>query len=151
MGYIDERLLFSDAQAFTSTATHASTNVIENPIGKDAWGTAKNQDPGGSGGVFLHISVNTAFTSISGLTSNLDIILQDSPSDTAASFSNKLTIAGDKKVAALTLAAGQWVVGVPMDLNNYLRMAYVVGTQVFSAGKLDAWLSGDPTRIKATY
>ena len=148
--YLDERLLFSSAQAVTSTGTHASTSVVENPIGKDVWGTAKNQDPGRGGGVFLHASINTAFTSASGLTSNMDIVLQDSPSETAASFSNKLMIADDKKVAGLALG-DEWVVGIPADLNNYLRMAYVISGKVFTAGKLDSWISADPSSQKGVY
>jgi len=54
------------------------------------------------------------------------------------------------KVATLVLGK-DYVVGLPANCNNYLRMQYHVATQVFSAGALDAWISVDPTVIKAKY
>ncbi len=147
--YIDERLLFSDAQAFTSTATHASDDLFSNPTGKDVFGTSKNMNAGKGGNMFIHAQVHTAFASISGLTSNLVISLQQSPSTTAGSFSDCLK-SSDLKVAGLTLG-DEWIVGLPTGLDKYLRVAYTVSTQVFSAGAIDAWLSMDPTGVRATY
>ncbi len=147
----DGDLRMSDAQAFTSTGDQASTTNALNPVGKDVWGTAKKQNAGEGGGLFLHVRVPVAFTSATPLTATLTVKLQQSPSTTAGSFSDILTIASGVTRVGLTKGKELYRAGVPAALDKYLRMNYTTAAAIWTAGALEAWISTDPSDAKAVY
>ena len=149
--YIEGDAHFSDAQAFTSTGDLASTNNAENYVGKDVWGTAKKQNAGEGGGLYLHVRVTTAFTSAAPLTGGLTVKIQESPSTTAASFSDVQTLASGVTRVGLTKGTEIYRGSLPADLDRYIRLLYTTATTVWTAGAIEAFLSTDPSDAKAIY
>ncbi len=147
----DGDLRMSDAQAFTSTGDQASTTNALNPVGKDVWGTAKKQNAGEGGGLFLHVRVTTAFTSAAPLTGGLTVKIQESPTTTAGSFSDVSTLASGVTRVGLTKGTEIYRGSLPADLDKYIRMLYTTATTVWTAGAIEAWISTDPSDAKAIY
>lgn len=147
----DGDLRFSDAQGFTSTGALASSNNVLNPVGKDVWGAAKKQNAGEGGGLFLHVRVTASYTTSEPLTSDLTVVLQDSPSTNAASFGTVLTIASGVTRVGLTKGTEIYRGSVPADLDKYLRMLYTTADTIWTAGAIEAWISIDPSGAKAIY
>ncbi len=125
---LDKQNEFSDAQALTATA--ASTNIIDTSV----LGDAKNE-------LYLVVQVSTKLAS-SGTSATLDIILQH---DSAVGFGTVATLATLAQIAEATLVAGYrcWAIRLPAGAKRYLRMYYTVGTENFTSGNIDAFLTPD--------
>ncbi len=149
--YLEGDAHFSDAQAFTSTGDQASTNPAENYVGKDVWGTAKKQNAGEGGRLFLHVRVTTAFTSATPLTADLTVKLQDSPSTTSGSYSDVLTLASGVTRVGLTKGTEIYRGSLPANLDKYVRLLYTTADAIWTAGAMEAFLSTDPSGAKAIY
>jgi hypothetical protein len=127
---IDKDLEFSDAQAETTVATHASTNDIDLGVAGDA---AKE--------MYVVISVNTAPTSDGSATINLQL------STSAASNHSSPKILWETGAIAYNNAvfalASKFQFRVPKGALRYLRVNYIIGTAALTAGKFDAFLTPD--------
>lgn len=126
---IDKELMFSDAQAVTSTA--ASTNIID--LGVD-------RDLGDMAGKNLTLVVKTgadAFASTG--SSTLTIALQ---TDSTSAFSSATALWTSASIAKASLTADTVVakIPVPRTTERYLRLNYTVGTADFTAGALTSAL-----------
>lgn len=127
--YVDDTLVFSDAQAITSTGS--STKSIDT-------GTA-TRNIGAGNEIDLVIQVATAASSLSA--STIAFSLQDSADN--SSFTDVIV---SPAVAVATLAtAGTEVLRVtlPRTLRRYLQVQYTVATGPFTAGAYTAFLTDD--------
>jgi len=126
--YLEKKNEFSDAQALTGTA--ASTNIIDTVVKGDA-----NDE------LHLVVQVSSKLAS-SGKTATLDIILQH---DSAVGMGTVTTLATLAQIAEATLVAGYrcWDIRIPAGAKRYLRVYYTVGTEDFTAGNIDAFLTMD--------
>lgn len=131
MAIIDAQLELSDAQAVTASA--ASTNVI------DLTATAPNLGQG-SQDLYLQVICDTTADS-SGDAATLDIALQDSANN--SSFANVLA---SVQLAEASVTAGTtlFITKLPPNLRRYIRVYYTVGTENFTAGKFDAFITTTP-------
>ena len=125
---IDTQLEMSNAQALTATA--ASTNLIDTSVAGDAVDE-----------LYLVVQVSTTLAS-AGKAATLDIILQ---TDSAVGFGTATTLATCPRIAEATLVAGYrcWAIRIPSGAKRYLRMYYTVGTENFTSGNIDAFLTMD--------
>ncbi len=137
---MDEKLIFSDAQAETTVAEHDSTNVIDQGAGTDAFGNALIADAGSGGDIWLNVVVTEAVTS--GGSATVQFKLEQSTDNSTFTDSILITAA----IAKTTLAAGYTVIKAPLPsgLNRYLKMTYTIGTAALTAGKFTAYLSMQP-------
>lgn len=131
----DAKLLFSSAQAITSTA--ASTNIVDLGV---------NNDPGiGDPTLQFAIYVGTTFTT--GDAAALQVQVQGAPNSSGSPGSYVTIIETD--VLAVSVLAAQ--AEIPLDLSKrsvvqalalyrFLRLNYVVSTGTFTAGTLTAML-----------
>jgi len=126
--YVDNTLVFSEAQAETTVAAHASTNVVDTKLAGDM--LAKP--------LFLDISVDTTCTSAGAAT--LTTILETSD-DEAFGTSNTLLSTG--AVAVATLVKGYRIIQarVPAGVLRYLRVKYTIADAALTAGKFNAILT----------
>jgi len=124
--YLDKQLMFSEAQAVTTTT--ASTNIIDLGPGSDA---------GAGEPLELMVVVDEAVTADGAAT--LTIALQ---TDDNASFSSATTLASTGAIgkAALTLGSSHFRLEVPEGAERYLRLNYTVATGPLTAGKFTAGL-----------
>jgi len=124
----DKELLFSDAQAVTSTGANASTNIVDLGVRRDI---------GRGEPLWLTIVVPTAFTS--GGAGTLDFQLQ---TDDNSSFSSATTLWTSSAQALAALAAGaKWQVRLPKGCERYLRLNYQVATAAMTAGAITAGIT----------
>lgn len=129
--YLDAELEFSDAQALTADAV--STNVID--------GGSLEKRFGEGNPVFLVVQVQTTLVS-AGNTATLTTSLQTSVDE---AFTSPITmITGAVEVEA-DLVAGFRILGValPHGAKRFLRLNYDNGTEVFTAGAVDAFIVKD--------
>lgn len=127
--YVDDTLVFSDAQAITSTGS--STKSIDTMTATRNIGAGEEID--------LVISVATAASSLSA--STIAFSLQDSVDN--SSFTD---VVASPAVAVATLAtAGTEVLRItlPRTLRRYLQVQYTVATGPFTAGAYNAFLTDD--------
>lgn len=127
--YVDDTLVFSDAQAITSTGS--STKSIDT-------GTA-TRNIGSGNEIDLVIQVAVAASSLSA--STIAFSLQDSADN--SSFTDVLV---SPAVAVATMAtAGAEVLRttLPRGLRRYLQVQYTVATGPFTAGAYTAFLTDD--------
>lgn len=130
MSYLDKQNQFSaDAgDSPTATGSTASTNVIDLGVARDIGGAVSEQ-------LFLLAQVVTAFTS--GGSATLKVQYQGSNDN--SSFT---TIAQSDDVAVASLVAGYrflngYLLSAPgTTLYRYLRLNYVIGTAVMTAGAI---------------
>jgi hypothetical protein len=136
---MDEKLIFSDAQAETTVAEHDSTNVIDQGAGTDAFGNALIADAGSGGDIWLNVVVIEA---VVGTSSTVQFKLEHSTDN--ATFADSILVTA--AIAEATLVAGYTVIKAPLPsgLNRYLKMTYTIGTAVLTAGKFTAYLSMQP-------
>lgn len=125
---IDKELEFSDAQAITEDA--ASTNFLD----LQKAGSWAEKDP------FLVVKVNTTFDSAAdGGTLTLKIETDDD-----SEFGTATAIYTSAALAQAALVAGAVLLKMRLsdigDLKRYLRIYYDNGTEVFTAGKIDAFI-----------
>jgi hypothetical protein len=126
----DANNIFSANQALTATA--ASTNVLKVPKGRVL-----------GGDLYLVVSCRTALDS-SGEAATLTITLQGHDDE---SFGAQTTILTSKTIAEASLTTGSlvWVTKFPVDeLEGYVRLYYTVGTENFTSGNIDAYLTMSP-------
>ena len=133
MAILDALLELSDAQAVTASA--ASTNVI------DLTATNANIGRGGEP-LYLQVVCNVTADS-SGDAATLDIALQDSADN--SSFAN---VAASVQYAQASVTAGTilFTIALPPTLRRYIRVYYTVGTENFTAGAFDAFITTGPNK-----
>lgn len=126
--YVDNTLVFSEAQAETTQAAHASTNVIDTKLAGDM--LAKP--------LFLDVTVDTTFTS--GGSATLTTILETSDDE---AFGTSTTLMSTDAIAVATLVQGYKILQgrVPSGVLRYLRCKYTIGTTTMTAGKINAILT----------
>lgn len=126
--YVDDTLVFSDAQAITSTGT--STKSIDTMTATRNIGSGEEID--------LVIQVATAASSASA--STVTFSLQDSADN--SSFTDVLV---SPAVAMATMSAGAEVLRVtlPRTLRRYMQVNYTVATGPLTGGAFTAFLTDD--------
>ena len=128
---LDYDLVFSDAQAITSTDATASTNVVDlNATGRKIRNDAK-----------IICMVNTAFDSAADNTT-LTVTLQ---TDDDEAFGSATTLYSVATIAQATLIAEYKIFEFELadftgKLERYLRIVYQCGTAEATAGKVDAYI-----------
>lgn len=138
----DRQNTFSNEQAVTADAI--STNVIDlGPLG--GLPSANTiRDIGAGEPLYLHILVTTVIDSAGEGATLVATLESDSTADLATSATVHWTSA---TIAEADLAAGYWVAkGVPLPsgaYERYLGVRYVSGTEDFTSGKIDAWISNN--------
>lgn len=125
---LDNQTQFSAAQAVTSTGSTASTNTIDLGVARDVGGAVTDQ-------LALLCEVVTPFTS--GGSATLQVQFQTSPDN-----SSWATLAQSDAIPVASLVQGyRFLPGeLPGGTSRYLRLNYVVGTAVMTAGALTAAL-----------
>ena len=129
---IDKLLEFSTNQALLATA--ASEDTVDTLAAGSAYGNE----------LWLVVRVGTALSS-SGEDTTLTIDLQ---SDSAFDFSTGSTLKTHVSSGAIAEASCTgntivWKTRVPPGLQRYLRLSYTVGTNNFTTGTIDAFLTPD--------
>ena len=128
---LDKNLEFSDAQAETTTATHASTNDIDLEVAGDA-----------TKELYLIVGVHTAPTSSGSATINIQLITSAS-----ANMSEPVTLWETGAVAynnAIFALGKSFVVRMPQGAKRYLRVNYIIAGAALTAGKFNAFLTPTP-------
>ena len=128
---IDRFNEFSDAQAPTTVATHASTNVVD----LKAAGALEGKP------YYLHIKVNTTATADGAAT-----VTFAAQTDDDEAFGSATTLYTTAAIGKATLVAGYEVVRLSLNglpLERYVRGYYTVATGPLTAGKFDFFLSAD--------
>lgn len=124
---LDAKLVFSDAQAITSTAD--STNVLD----------FGNADPNQGEGtkLVLHVDVDTAFTASGSATLTVNLL---SSADDSTYVSTKLLTGAIPKA---TLVAGYKIfeTSIPYEFLRYMKLVYTVATGPMTAGKVNAYIA----------
>ena len=146
MAIMDSKLLLSDAQAITTLASTASSNVIDQYIGKDFYGTAQSNVPGIGGNLWLNVWVDTAFTngtpSVGTLTAKLVHCATEGGTYTGTGIASAAVV-GSSLVAGYKLLR----VKLPPGLSRYIAVRYVTATSGWTAGKVNAWVGLDTESI----
>lgn len=120
---IDNSLVFSDAQAVTTTAP--STNVV-----KTNGGDVPNR-------LFLVVRVDSAFAGCTSVTPSVE-------TDDASAFSSAETVATFPTYPVASLTEGMLgIIPLPLGLKDYLRMKYTVAGTA-TAGKISAFITDNP-------
>ena len=121
----DGQLFFGEDQVFTADAD--STNILD-------LGSAKAND---GGPLFVVIKVATAFDNLT----NIDFLIRSS----ATAGGSYATIASQVVLlAALTLDATAWVVALPPDTLQFVKLNYDITGSAPSVGAITAFLTTDP-------
>ena len=130
---IDSQNLFSDQQAVTATGGTASSNVIDLGVSRDIGGAAIER-------LMLLCQVAVAFAS--GGAATLQVQVQTAPDNGAGAPGSWVTLMQSDAIAVASLTAGyRFLPGpLPGGTQRFLRLNYVVGTAVMTAGKLTAAL-----------
>ncbi len=123
---IDQLNQFSSAQAITAIGSTPSTNVVDLGVARDIGGAATEN-------LALLVQVVTAFTS--GGSATLQVQFQTSPDN--ATWSNP-AISDAIPVAQLVAGYKFLVNELPGPTSRYLRLNYIIGTAVMTAGTLTA-------------
>jgi hypothetical protein len=125
---IDQQNQFSAAQAVTATGSTPSTNTVDLGVARDISGAV-------SGPLYLLCEVVTPFTS--GGSATLQVQVQTSPDNATWS-----TVDQSDAIPAAALVQGYKF--LPNKLggatSRYVRLNYVVGTAVMTAGAVTAGL-----------
>jgi hypothetical protein len=135
MALLDALFEFSDNQTITN-ADVAATNVLDMQ--------AANLEMGAGTPIYLNVRVGTAFAGGTNITVNLV-----SETDATIDGSSIITLTSQAFTTATTpsLAAGQWLLRVPLpvnfDENRYVGV-YYTRTGTFTAGTVNAWLDNGP-------
>lgn len=124
---IDKELTFSDGQAVTTVAAHASDNVVDLGAAGDA-----HVAP------FLCILVAVAAASAGAATVEFKL-----ETDSDSAFGSAETLYDSGELGYADLAAGTWVcrIRLPRGLKRYLRVTYTVATAALTAGAFDAFIA----------
>lgn len=132
---IDNFLTVSDKQAVTATA--ASTDVIDFD--------QANPNTGMSGGLSMVVSVDTTATSAGAST----VAFQVQDCDT--SNGTYVTIASSGAIGKADLVKGaQFIIPMPLEHRQFVRLNYTVGTADLTAGKFNATVTNSIQLNKPT-
>lgn len=134
---MDKQNMFANNQALTVDAL--SEHVIDlEPNG----GPNLTKDIGAGKALYLHILVDTAFT-----TSDAGTLTVALESDSVATLDSSATVHATvaSAIAAATMVAGYWIAkGFTIPQGNYERylgLRFTTNTGDFTAGKVKAWIS----------
>lgn len=135
---IDLQNMFSNAQAITVDA------ISERVIDLDPNGSPNlTRDIAAGTSLYLHITVDTAFTT--GDAGTLTVTVESDDNTSLSSATVHATVA--TAVAAATMVAGYRLVSnfaLPAgSYQRYLGLRYTTNTGDFTAGKVKAWLTPD--------
>ena len=121
---------FSDSQAETTVAEHASDSVVDLNAAGDAYGNE----------IYLHIQIDDACTT--GTTSEVEFELQTA---TDAAFTTPVALWNSGAIDSGTLVAGYNVVTmrIPSGCLQYLRTTATITTAVLTGGSWSAYLTPD--------
>ena len=120
----------SQSQAVTATAE--STYYVDLGVAGRDVGTGEQ--------LYVVVVVNTEMDS-AGEAATLTIALQ---TDTEVTFTGATTLLSTRAYAESTLTAGRApiVIPIPMgDAERYMRLYYTVGTESFTTGNIDAFIT----------
>lgn len=137
----DAQWVLSDAQAVTTAAATASTNVY------DTRGPAP-ADLGIGEELWLVASVNTTVTA-SGGAANVTVAIQ---TDDNESFNSATTLFSSGAIAKATLVAGYRIFArkVPPGCERYIRALITPDTNDLTTGKFDIYLTRNVDLLPAT-
>jgi hypothetical protein len=141
---LDKNMFFCDGMTIRSLGTKYSTNVVKLPSGEDAFGNTVYQNPGQGGGPrpWLHVTVDTAFTSADS-TATLQLLLYAGTTSTSGGNSEVYRLASVKNTSS-NLLAGDTLLNMPLPgyltTQDHLELGFVVGTTVFTAGAVNGWI-----------
>ncbi len=127
---LDAENEFSDAQAETTVASHDSDNIYDMNVAGDA-----------EKALWLNARVNTAFTSGGAGTLRVQAI-----HDSDNGFATTPVIFEDTGVLALaTLVAGYtfFKKRLPANMQQHVKLVYIIGTAAMTGGSIDAYLAPD--------
>lgn len=148
---LDKQLMFSEAQALTSTGNTLSTNTIDLGLtGSPAIGGTILYDIGRGSPVLIIAQVVTTFTSGGAGT----LAVQFVQADNAALSTNLEVLQATDAIALATLTAGYTfrLSAVPSGVSKrYIGLRYVIGTAAMTAGAVTAGLALDRTSNPTTY
>ncbi len=125
----DKELILADGQALTASA--ASENVIDKTVagalGKDLW---------------LVVRCGTLLDSAGDAATTLDIKVQ---TDTVENFASPTDLVLSPQIAEASITANKelWKVKLPKALQRFVRVYFTVGTEDFTGGTIDAFLTPD--------
>jgi len=133
--YVDNGLIFSEAQAETTVTTHASTNVIDMQKAGDMIANP----------LWVDVTVDTTATSDGSATVKVEL---ETSADEA--FGTSTTLLSTSAIAVATLVKGYKMLQarLPAGTLRYLRLKYTIGTAALTAGKFNGILT---TGIDRTY
>ena len=122
---------FSNAQAETTVATHASDSVIDLQAKGDAYGKE----------LYLVIQVQTTVTS-----GGAGTVLFKLETDSDEAFGSATALWTSEVIAKATLVAGYKVAAfrLPSGCERSLRVTYTIATAALTAGAFDAFLTPAP-------
>ena len=144
MSHIDARAEFSDAQAVTATAI--STNVMD--LKGDGVSPNTGSNIGAPAHTYLVITCGDAADAAGAATVTFTLESAANAGLSSGAVVHYSTAAIGK--AALTAGAVVAVVPLPVgDYKEYLGVRYTVGTGPLTAGTFNAFLTLDPSIIKA--
>lgn len=131
MGVMDAKLELSDAQSITDSAN--STNLVDLGAGSLYIGAGTP--------LYLNVRVNTTLVGGGQSSGSLTVNLMEG----ANTICTGTTLAS-KTIATSLLAAGKWIMRIPIPFEGYMRYLRVYynnsrATTSFTAGKIDAWIS----------
>lgn len=134
MGYLDSELVLSAAQAETTVADHASTNIYDTGMTNGHLALTKEN-------LWINVFVNTTCTS--GGSATVQAVLQDS-----ADNSTYADVIAGAAIAVASLTAGTSMLQIqpPIGLRRYIRIVYRIATAALTAGKFDAYISNSIER-----
>ncbi len=135
MAIMDAQLLFSDAQAVTSTAV--STNLLDlGPLHAD------NTDRDIGAGSPLRLIVICDTTAQSTGSSTVTISLE---TDDASTFPSATTLFTTAAIAKASITAGTKLVdtALPKGFEKYAQLRYTVATANLTAGAFTAFITSD--------
>ena len=133
---LDSSNQFSASQAVTALGSTASTNIIDLGIARDIGDAVTNKD------LFLLCQVATAFAS--GGSATLQVQVQSAPDNGSGLPGTWSIIEQSDAVAVASLVQGyKFLPGAmvsPATPGRFLRLNYIIGTAVMTAGAVTAAL-----------
>ena len=127
---MDSRFEFSTLQALTDSA--ASENYIDLGVAGDA-----------DDELYLIVRVGTALVS-SGKSATLVVGIQTDAASTFNTGPTTLAASGSIAEASCTANTEVFVIRLPRGIERYLRLYYTVGTEDFTSGTVDAFVTKRP-------
>ncbi|MBP6563994.1 MAG: hypothetical protein KA200_00115 [Burkholderiales bacterium] len=143
---LDERTELADAVALNTGA--AGTYLIGDQIDLGS----VQRDVGAGEPVYLVVTVDTTATSGGSATLTLKVSSDSTASIATDGSATDHIVSRTFALASITAGATLLCVALPQEgaaYERYLGLLQVTGTAAFTDGKLNAFLTADPNRIKA--